>query len=233
MRDYSPLAWRIGPRYAFHELSNREHDLMRTICNTLIALSLLCAAAAADDAGFEPLFDGRTLDGWEGNLEMFRVEDSAIVGGTLEKPIPRNEFLCTKNEYGDFELKLEFKVIGKGANAGVQFRSRRIPNHHEVRGYQADLGDGWWGSLYDESRRNKVLLAADPGVIKSTLKRDDWNAYTIRCQGARIQLWINDVQTVDYMEPDAKIEQQGLIGVQIHGGPPSEAWYRNIRLKKL
>jgi hypothetical protein len=205
---------------------------MRTIWLTLLAL-WLSSAAFADEAGFVPLFDGRTLDGWEGNLEMFRVEDGAIVGGTLDKPIPRNEFLCTREEFGDFELKLEFKVLGKWANAGVQFRSQRIPNHHEMRGYQADLGDGWWGSLYDESRRNKVLLAADPGVIKSTLKRDDWNAYTIRCQGARIQLWINDVQTVDYTEPDAKIEQQGLIGLQIHAGRPSEAWYRNIRLKKF
>ena len=186
---------------------------MRTIWLTLLTLSLSSAAAGADESGFVPLFDGRTLDGWEGNLEMFRVKDGAIVGGTLDKPIARNEFLCTREEFGDFELKLEFKVLGKWANAGVQFRSRRIPNHHEMRGYQADLGDGWWGALYDESRRNKVLLAADPGVIKSTLKRDDWNAYTIRCQGARIQLWINDAQTVDYTEPDAKIEQQGLIGL--------------------
>ena len=94
-------------------------------------------------------------------------------------------------------------MLGVGANAGVQFRSQRIPNHHEVKGYQADLGDGWWGSLYDESRRNKVLVAADPeAVVKQALKRDDWNDYTIRCQGRRIQLWINGQQTVDYTEPD-------------------------------
>ncbi len=147
--------------------------------------------------------------------------------------IPRNEFLCARDEFGDFELRLQFKLIGKGANAGVQLRSKRIPNHHEMRGYQADLGDGWWGSLYDESRRNKVLLAADPPLIQRVLKHDDWNDYTIRCEGPRIQLWINGEQTVDYTEPDAAIEQQGLIGVQIHGGPPSEAWYRNLRIKKL
>jgi hypothetical protein len=188
---------------------------------------------AADEASYQSLFDGKSLDGWEGNLKLFRVEDGAIVGGTLSEPIARNEFLCTREEYGDFELRLKFKIVGKGANAGAQFRSRRIPNHHEVKGYQADLGDGWWGSLYDESRRNKILAKADPTVIERVLKRDDWNDYTIRCQGRHIQLWINDAQTVDYTEPDESIEQTGIIGLQIHAGKPSEAWYKDIRLKKL
>ena len=102
-----------------------------------------------------------------------------------------------------------------------------------MRGYQADLGDGWWGSLYDESRRNKVLAAADPAVVKRALKHDDWNDYTIRCQGRKIQLWINGEQTVDYTEPDESLEQVGLLGLQIHAGKPSEAWYKDIRIKKL
>ena len=188
---------------------------------------------AADEAGYQSLFDGKSLDAWEGNLKLFRVEGGAIVGGTLAEAIARNEFLCTREEYGDFELRLKFKVVGKGANAGAQFRSRRIPNHHEVKGYQADLGDGWWGSLYDESRRNKILAKADPTVIERVLKHDDWNDYTIRCQGRRIQLWINDTQTVDFTEPDESIEKTGIIGLQIHAGKPSEAWYKDIRLKKL
>jgi len=194
---------------------------------------LLARPAPAGDDGFQSLFDGRTLAGWEGNLKLFRVEDGAIVGGTLESRIARNEFLCAQEEYADFELRLQFKVLGRGANAGVQFRSRRIPNHHEVKGYQADLGDGWWGSLYDESRRNKILAAADAMAVKRELKRDDWNDYTIRCEGPRIQLWLNGLQTVDYTEPDPAIERDGLIGLQIHAGAPSEAWYKEIRLKKL
>ncbi len=188
---------------------------------------------AADELDFTPLFDGRTFDGWEGNLDHFRIEGGAIVAGTLKDRIARNEFLCTTAEYGDFELRLKFKLLGKGANAGVQIRSQRIPNHHEVRGYQADLGDGWWGSLYDESRRNKILAAADKAVIAEVLKPEDWNDYTIRCEGPRIQLWINGRQTIDYTEPDDAIERTGILGVQIHGGPPSEAWYKDLRIKKL
>ncbi len=145
--------------------------------------------------------------------------------------IPRNEFLATKKEYGDFELRLKFKLLGgEKANAGVQLRSQRIPNHHEMIGYQADMGDGWWGALYDESRRNKILTAPKKEDVDKVLKRDDWNDYRIRCEGKRIQLWINGQQTVDYTEPDDKIPLRGKIAVQIHAGPPSEAWYKEITL---
>jgi hypothetical protein len=179
------------------------------------------------------LFDGKSFEGWEGNLDIFRIEDGAIVGGSLKKDVARNEFLCTKKEYGDFELTLKFKLLGKGANAGVQIRTKRIPNHHEVSGYQADLGDGYWGALYDESRRNKILAAPKAGTLDKVLKADDWNDYRIRCEGKRIQLWVNGVQTVDYTEKDEGIAEKGVIAVQIHGGPPSEAWYKEIRLVEL
>jgi hypothetical protein len=188
-------------------------------------------AVAADDAKPVKLFDGKTLAGWEGNEKSFRIEDGAIVGGTLKEKIPRNEFLATKKEYGDFELRLKFKLFGgPQANAGVQLRSQRIPNHHEMIGYQADLGNGWWGALYDESRRNKILATPEKGAVEKILKRDDWNDYRILCEGKRIQLWINGQQTVDYTEPDDKISQRGKIALQIHAGPPSEAWYKEITL---
>lgn len=191
------------------------------------------SAQARFEPGFVALFDGKSLAGWNGDPEIFRVEDGAIVGGTLAEPIPHNAFLSSKEEYADFELRLKFKLLGKGANAGVQLRSRRIPDHHEMIGYQADLGDGWWGCLYDESRRRKVLAGPKPEVRAKIVKQNEWNDYRIRCQGRRIQLWINGKQTVDYTEADPDIEQQGLIALQIHGGPPSEAWYKDIRIKEL
>ena len=186
-----------------------------------------------DEQDFVAVFDGKSLAGWEGAEEVFRVIDGAIVGGSLQQPLARNEFLCTREEYADFELRLKFKLAGQGVNGGVQIRSQRIPNDHEVRGYQADLGDGYWGSLYDESRRNKILAAADPAMVKAALKRDDWNDYKIRCEGRRIRLWINGVATVDYFEDDESLPQSGIIGLQIHAGGPSTAAYKDLRIKKL
>jgi Domain of Unknown Function (DUF1080) len=180
------------------------------------------------------LFDGKTFNGWEGDLKIFRIEDGAIVAGTLDNKIARNEFLCTTRTYSNFELRLKVKLLGgDSANAGIQFRTKRIPNHHEVIGYQADMGVGWWGALYDESRRNKVLKGPDPAKMKEVVKAGDWNDYVIRAEGNRIQLWINGFQTVDYTEEDPAIDAAGVIAVQIHSGPPSQAWYRDIMLVEL
>lgn len=180
------------------------------------------------------IFDGKSFDGWEGDQKIFRIEDGAIVGGSLKSKVVRNEFLCTKKTYGDFELRLKVKLLGgDGANAGIQFRTRRIPNHHEVSGFQADMGQGWWGALYDESRRNKVLQGPDQAKMKEVIRISEWNDYVIRAEGKRIQLWINGVQTVDYTEEDPQIEATGVIAVQIHGGPPSEAWYKDITIVDL
>jgi hypothetical protein len=123
-------------------------------------------------------------------------------------------------------------LLGTDANGGVQLRSRRVPGN-EVAGYQADLGQTYWGNLYDESRRNKILVQADQAELKKVLKPDDWNDYRIRCQGRRIQLWINGHPTVDYTEPEPNLEPTGIIGLQIHGGPPAEAWYKDIAIQRL
>ncbi len=200
----------------------------------VVVLSCLAQFVVAEEpAKFTPLFDGKTLAGWEGDAKSFRVEDGAIVGGTLKQKIPRNEFLASEKEYGDFELRLKFKVLGKGANAGIQIRSQRIPEHHEMIGYQADLGDGYWGALYDESRRKKVLAGPQMADVEKVLRRDDWNDYVIRCEGKRIRLSINGLETVDYTEADAAIPLTGRIALQIHGGPPSEAWYKDVAICEL
>ena len=209
----------------------------------LTILFLLCltfpVVSFADDkeAGFTPLFDGKSFAGWEGNLDVFRIEDGAIVAGNLKANIPRNEFLCTKKKYGDFELRLQAKLVGEGDNAGIQFRSKRIPNHHEVIGYQCDMGRAFgrniWGALYDESRRRKVLAEGEQEQVQKAFKKDDWKEFRIRCEGPRIQIWLNGTQTVDFIDKDENIDRAGIIGLQVHGGKPAEAWYKNIRIKTL
>jgi hypothetical protein len=196
--------------------------------------SVLTAQPPITDHRPVSLFDGGTLTGWEGNVQIFRVEDGAIVGGSMGEKIARNEFLCTTTSYSDFELRLKVRLLGGDrANAGIQFRTSRIPNHHEVSGFQADMGTGWWGALYDESRRNKVLAGPDQSKMKDVVKTGGWNDYVIRAQGRRIQLWLNGVQTVDYTETDPAIASSGVICPQIHSGPPSEAWYKDITLVDL
>jgi hypothetical protein len=204
---------------------------MKKTFAVLLSFGVVMSSFAAE----VKLFDGKTFAGWEGDTnKTFRIVDGAIVGGTLKEKIARNEFLCTTRDYKNFELKMKVKLVGEGANAGIQFRTKRIPNHHEVSGYQADMGEpNWWGCLYDESRRNKVLAQAPVEKVKEVLKKEDWNDYTIRAEGKRIQLWINGLKTVDYTETAADIDESGVIAVQIHGGPPSEAWYKDIRIKEL
>ncbi len=199
---------------------------------TLLALILL--PVAQETAKPMSLFDGKTFEGWEGDTEkMFRIVDGAIVGGNLKEKIPHNAFLTSKKSYKDFVLKLKFKLLGKDPNAGVQIRSERIPDHHEMIGYQADMGQNYWGCLYDESRRRKVLAQADIKLLERIVKPNEWNTYEIRCEGKRVVLKLNDEVTVDYTEPDNTIKQAGLIGLQIHSGAPSEAWYKDITIEVL
>jgi len=210
-------------------------NIMKNIILPLVAACAAMTALAAESVRGVSLFDGRSFTGWEGDTNTtWRIVEGAFVGGSLKAAVPRNEFLCTQRAYTNFVLTLKFKILGDGANAGIQIRSRRVPSHHEMIGYQADLGDPeWWGCLYDESRRNRVLAKADKAEVDKVLKRGEWNEYTIRAEGRRIQLWINGIRTVDYTEPDQTIEQAGLIGIQIHGGPPSEAWYKDLRIEEL
>ena len=207
--------------------------MKRQVTITILALMLLALTAGAATQKPTTLFDGRTLAGWEGDPKTFRVADGAVVAGTLKAKIPRNEFLCTTREYDNFVLRLKFKLLGEGVNAGVQFRSKRVQNSNEVSGYQADLGDGWWGSLYDEARRQKTLVRPDAATgVDALVKRGEWNDYLIRAEGKRVRLEINGRETIDYTEPDDSIPQTGVICLQIHSGGPSEAWYKDVVIEK-
>jgi len=219
-------------------------SMIRQFTTFLAIISFLAVAVAmggvsADDFSDQslPLFDGKSLVGWEGNGYWFRVEEGAIVAGRLEEKIPHNEFLCTTQNYDDFDLRLEAKLVGDGKNAGIQFRSKRVPNSSEVSGYQADIGTmgerSIWGALYDESRRRIMLVETDQDLAKRVVKLGQWNAIRVVCKGPRIQIFVNGEQTVDYTESDKKIRNYGVIGLQIHSGKPTEAWYRNIRVRQL
>lgn len=181
------------------------------------------------------LFDGRTLDGWEGNLETWRVADGVILGGSLAGN-PRNEFLASRKEYGDFVLRFAVKIIGtKGfINGGMQIRSQRIAKPaNEMTGYQVDIGAGYSGALYDESRRNKVLARPDAALIKRIEKADDWNQYEVVCQGPRIIIRVNGELTVDYTETDAKIPLTGRFGMQVHGNCQAEIRFKDLTIQEL
>lgn len=176
------------------------------------------------------LFDGKTLEGWEGDLKLWKVENGCIVGDSAG--IKHNQFLATKREFDDFELSLEFRLQDGKGNSGVQFRSKRVADSTEVSGYQADIGEDYWGCLYDESRRNKVLVRAAK-ELDAKLHKEDWNTYVVRARGDEITLSINGVTTVEYREEDPQIARTGVIALQVHSGPPLRVEFRNIRLREL
>ena len=180
------------------------------------------------EAGFTPLFNGKDLAGWEGDRTLWLVENGMIVGRSAG--IKHNDFLSATRTFGDFELRLSFHLVGGNGNSGIQFRSKKIPDH--VSGYQADIGQKYWGCLYDEARRNKVLVQA-PAALETVLKKDGWNDYVIRAQGDQVQLWVNGLKTVEYYETDPAIERTGIIALQIHSGGPLEVRFKNLRIKEL
>ena len=207
-------------------------------CTSVFAQELSKSGVNDGQAETSPvaLFDGETLRGWNGDSKWFRVENGEIIAGRLDQRVPHNQFLCTDKNYADFELSVEAKLVGQGNNAGVQFRTKRIPDDTEVIGYQADIG--WvgkgtcWGALYDESRRRK-FLAESPELALKSVKKGEWNTIKVIAKGKRIQIFLNGVRTVDYIEADPKIETTGVIALQVHSGPPLEVHYRNVMLKEL
>ncbi len=194
------------------------------------------------------IFDGKTFDGWEPNddeaMAHFRIEDGVIVGGSLEAALADNHFIRTVRDYQDFELRLKYKVspTDDSYNGGIQLRSHRstLPGQGcEMVGYQADILIRRIGGLYDEKRRSD-FLGMELGLPEN-YRPDEWNEFIIRCEGPRVRLWLNGVQTTDHIEPytDRPLEgfgtvgQTGRIALQIHKGAPCEIRYKDIFLEEL
>ena len=167
------------------------------------------------------LFNGSDLAGWTGDESLWRVEDGEIVG--TSPGIKHNSFLVSDLLLEDFELTVEVKLIPNSENSGIQFRSVPLEDG-EMRGYQADMGQEWWGKLYEESARG--MLWDKPG--KQYVKTDDWNEYRIRAVGDHIQTWLNGNLCVDLKDPQG--DRRGVTGLQIHSGGPMEVRFRNFRL---
>ena len=193
--------------------------------------------AKDNEEGFVPLLDKDHTEGWEFDKDWVKVEDGTIVMGSMDKPIPHHSYaVYTKKPFYNFELRLQAKAVGpEKTNGGIQIRSENRPEKNDMAGYQADMGFKYWGLIYDQSRRNRLLTKHPEGFsIEKDIKQGDWNDYVIRCEGPRIRVWINGKLTSDYTEKDEEIAKQtGVIGLQMHTGPASVRYYRDIRIKEL
>jgi len=216
------------------------------LCACLVAVLCACVSAAEEpkpaappaeksaapaEEGFVPLFNGKDLTGWEGDTKLWLVENGMLVGRS--PGIKYNDFLATKKTYGDFILRFQIRLVDGKGNTGVQFRSSRVPNSSEVAGYQADFAQNWWGKLYDEARRRKVLAGPSNEEAAKIAKPTDWNDYEVQAVGNKITLTLNGTKTVEYTEAEADIAKTGVIAVQIHSGGPMEVQFRNMRIKEL
>ncbi len=170
------------------------------------------------------MFNGKDLTGWTGNTELWSVENGELVGRTAG--LKRNEFLINELLVDDFRLEVEVKLLGNEGNSGIQFRSQSQPEG-EVKGYQADIGPGWWGKLYEEHGR--ALLWDKSG--EAHVKKGDWNRYEIVAVGSRIRTFINGQPCVEL--EDSQGARSGITALQLHSGGKTEVRYRNFKLSLL
>ncbi|MGQ9576365.1 MAG: family 16 glycoside hydrolase [Thermoguttaceae bacterium] len=211
----------------------------------------------AEDEGFKPIFDGKTLEGWDGDPRFWRVEQDAITGQTTpENPTKGNTFLIWRHgELDDFELKAEFRIFG--GNSGIQYRSWEQPDRWGkwvVGGYQADIDSSntFTGANYGErfrgmlaARGQKTVIGndhkarlvgqtGDPGELAAVVKKEDWNEYHIIARGFQFTHKINGRVMSEVTDEDAQARRRsGILALQLHAGPPMKVQFRDIRLKRL
>ncbi len=203
------------------------------VCVGSVGISIAADAPAADkgDGKFVPLFNGKDLDGWDGDPELWKVVDGVIRGSTDEKQIKSNSFLATKKPYKNFVLKTKFRL--RNGNSGIQYRSKQSPNY-VVGGYQADIADDkHMGILYEEKGRG-ILVNVKPEDVKPHVKAGDWNEYIITANGPQIKQELNGFTTVDYQEKDdVKGAKEGIIALQIHVGPKMQIEFKDVEIQEL
>jgi hypothetical protein len=211
--------------------------------------------AIDDRAGFEPMFDGASLAGWEGDTGFWKVEGGLLVGeSTAAKPLPANTFLIwTKLQPADFELKLDFRITA--GNTGVQYRSQRAPDvgPFVLKGYQADIdfANMWTGQLYEERGRaflalpgQATFIGADkPRIfgsvtpaeaLKAGINVGGWNTIHIIARKELVVHAVNGLVSAVFLDGDAaRRPADGFIGLQLHTGPPMRAEFRNVAIKVL
>ncbi len=197
-----------------------------------LVIGLLAEARLAADDHFVSIFDGKSLEGWKGEEGVWSVRDGAIVGSSLPDGIRHNTFLVSDGSYENFVLRLKFKLLSERGNSGIQFRSKPAGGR-SVSGYQADIGPGYWGDLYDEHRRNRALVKADGAWVAPFIRKDRWNTYEIRAIGKHITLKINELVTARYSEKDDDIARDGIIALQIHSGPGMEIAFKDIQVRAI
>ncbi|HEY9560992.1 MAG TPA: DUF1080 domain-containing protein [Anseongella sp.] len=184
------------------------------------------------------LFDGSTLNGWEvvdpADAAFWTVKEGIITGGDGHTKIPKNTYIRTVAEYKDFEFRCLFRLSGDEStgmiNSGIQYRSK--DSGADIIGYQADIGNGFWGDIYDEHRRGK-LVGGDVEALKFLLKEDGWNSYIVRVKGDVHELYINGIKACDYIEKDPGIPDKGVIAVQLHGGGAAKIELLNPTITEL
>lgn len=212
--------------------------------------------AANDTAGFKAIFDGNSLEGWDADPKCWRAQDGILVGETTaETNLKANTFAIWKGGApGDFEFKAQFRITATG-NSGVNYRSERVPEvPFALKGYQADI-DGamqWTGQNYEErgrgflALRGQITRAAGAGkpvqlgtmgdrdALKTFIKADDWNEIHIIARGNVLTHIVNGHAMCVLVDEDAAARKtEGLLGLQIHVGPPMKVEYRNLLLKTL
>lgn len=214
--------------------------------------------APKDDPAFQAIFDGKSLTGWEGDAKYWRAENGVLAGETTtENPLKQNTFAIWKGgTTKDFELKLEYRLTGEG-NSGVQYRSDNIPDRqYALKGYQADIDsqNRYTGQIYEEAGRGFLALRGqlnriaggetiskqivgslgDPAQLATLIKKGDWNELHIIGRGNIITQIINgQVMSVLTDDDEKGRKMDGVLGLQLHVGPPMKIEYKNIRLKRM